>query len=317
MCCVGCHLVAPYASSRSGTTKNVGVPDTVVDGAVLDQRVDTRLPPTAPRFSAPERRDDLSSSSHEDGPHLSVDGLRVYFSSNRPGGPGGGDIWFAERSDLTTDFTQPRPLDGANSAGYEGDPTLTADELVIVFEGDNGSGLYQLLQARRAFIDAPFERRRRLSSLEFGDYEVGDATLSPDGLVIVFASDKPGPGGGDWDLWTARRATLEAPFTNVEPIEELNTQGYEGDPSLGVIDGHTFAVFEASRGDSCGRDDLYIAFRTTSQQLFDPPQLLAAPICSSFEDGDPFLHGATRTLYFGSGRPDGGEINIYSARIEP
>ena len=68
----------------------------------------------------------------------------------------------------------------------------------------------------------------------FGD---NNATLSPDGLSLYFASDRPG-GLGLTDLWVARRASVDSPWeAPVNLGAPVNTPFADGAPALS-IDGH-------------------------------------------------------------------------------
>ncbi len=73
----------------------------------------------------------------------------MYFASTgRPEGPGvGGDLFMAERGDLQAPFDLPVLIPVVNSTNAEGNPSLSADERVIVFnsnrpDGVGGSDIY-------------------------------------------------------------------------------------------------------------------------------------------------------------------------------
>lgn len=59
-------------------------------------------------------------------PSLSPDGLEIYFTSNRPGGLGGVDIWMASRSSTAVGFGDPVNLGAAiNRSADDSCPTMT------------------------------------------------------------------------------------------------------------------------------------------------------------------------------------------------
>ena len=52
--------------------------------------------------------------------------------------------------------------------------------------------------------------------------------LSADGLTIFWSSDRPdGNAKGDFDIWTASRASTDANFATPRNVAELNTDGLE------------------------------------------------------------------------------------------
>lgn len=118
-------------------------------------------------WSAPVSIETLAGSSSlvntpaVDGcPSLSPDGLDLYFTSNRPGGLGGVDIWMASRSDRSSGFGSPVNLGAPiNGPGNESCPGITqgnrlfftstrddpAGDLYVTRRGPNGWGPIQRL----------------------------------------------------------------------------------------------------------------------------------------------------------------------------
>lgn len=66
-------------------------------------------------------------------------GSLLLFSTDRPGGVGGADIWFATRN-TAGDFLAPAPVVGINTTGNEGDPWLSPDHKTIYFYSDQSGG---------------------------------------------------------------------------------------------------------------------------------------------------------------------------------
>ncbi|HEX5060657.1 MAG TPA: hypothetical protein VFV99_14915 [Kofleriaceae bacterium] len=71
----------------------------------------------------------------DEGPFLSTDKLTIYFSSDRPGGTGGFDLWQATRPDLSSPFGMPTPIMELNTSGNERDPWVSPDGKRIFFTG--------------------------------------------------------------------------------------------------------------------------------------------------------------------------------------
>ena len=78
-------------------------------------------------------------------PAVSPDERIIVFSSDRPGGSGGTDLWYATRLDAAQDFGAPAPIPGVNSPASDDDPMLSADGCELYLSssraGDN-SDLY-------------------------------------------------------------------------------------------------------------------------------------------------------------------------------
>ena len=83
----------------------------------------------------------INSISRETQPSLSHDGRFLYFTSARPGGYGGEDIWVSEK--INGEWTEPRNLgDAVNTSGHENAPFIHADGNTLYFASDlhNGFG---------------------------------------------------------------------------------------------------------------------------------------------------------------------------------
>lgn len=76
----------------------------------------------------------INSAASEFAPMLSADGRRLLFSSDRPGGVGGHDLYVAARNADHGGFASARPLPGAvNTAADEFDPTYLRDDTTVIF----------------------------------------------------------------------------------------------------------------------------------------------------------------------------------------
>ncbi|HSX59108.1 MAG TPA: hypothetical protein VLF18_02805 [Tahibacter sp.] len=79
----------------------------------------------------------VNSAADEFAPMLSPDGNRLLFSSDRNGGAGGHDLYFADRADRI--FAAARRVPGAlNTVEHEFDATLLADGATLVFSRARG-----------------------------------------------------------------------------------------------------------------------------------------------------------------------------------
>ena len=160
---------------------------------------------------------------------FSGDGLELYFSSNRPGGYSGKDLWVATREALDASWGEPVNLGlSVNGAGSQVEPAISPNGLELYF-GDWSDRNIRV--CKRTSKDAPW------SSPEFLDPPIGlgnelQADFSADGLSLYFSSSRSGT-YGKGDIWVSTRATTDDPWaepTNLGP--NVNTSGSEGYPSI-------------------------------------------------------------------------------------
>jgi hypothetical protein len=166
----------------------------------------------------------VNSSAHEDEPAISGDGLTLYFSSDRPGGLGGTDLWMTTRPTKQGAWGDPVNLGPTiNSANGDFAPTVTADGLTLIFSSDRPgkhSSVYDLwATTRRTPTDAwrePFNL-----GLMINTDDVDYADISPDGTMLYLSCYKRPGGYGIYDIWQA----------SIEPIIDFN-----GDENVDIQD---------------------------------------------------------------------------------
>src|SRR5690606_12460354 len=150
---------------------------------------------------------EVNSTAGEASPSYFEDGLGnsyLYFSSNRPDGfePGGtdADMYFS------VNFEPEQLAPGVNTAGDDCRPNVRHDGLEIVFDSnrDGGVGGFDIWAASRAAVDdewsAPYNHTEVNS-----DANETRASLSGDGLTLVFGSNRPGS-QGQADIYVTTRS---------------------------------------------------------------------------------------------------------------
>ena len=101
----------------------------------------------------------VNSAYGESYPCVSRDGLSLYFTSNRPGGLGGTDIWATTRSSILAPWTQPINLGPPVNTSYQdGGPRLSEDGFTLYFYstrpgGYGDSDLWQVSVESMAEVD--------------------------------------------------------------------------------------------------------------------------------------------------------------------
>lgn len=102
--------------------------------------VSTRSSASDP-FGVPAPVPGINSSSSEANPSLTADRRVMLFGSNRPGGSGSLDIWYATRSGPGAPFSAPKPAPGINTLDYDGEPFVTPDGCELYFASSRAGGL--------------------------------------------------------------------------------------------------------------------------------------------------------------------------------
>jgi hypothetical protein len=105
-----------------------------------------------------------------------------------------------------------------------------------------------------------FSRPTLVAELASADQESDNPTLTSDLLEIYFSSEREG-GAGDVDVWTARRASSDEPFSAPEPVTAVNTDEFETSPAVG-FDGLELWV-GAEREGGLGEQDIWVSRRAS------------------------------------------------------
>lgn len=148
-----------------------------------------------------------------------------------------------------------------NRDGPDGGPLLSRDGLTLLFNSgrEGGQGGHDLWMCMRTAPDAPFGEPVNLGSAVNSDSNDGDPALSPNGLTLLFISDRPG-GQGAWDLWMCARPGPDAPFaTAVNLGPAVNSEANDGGPCFSR-DGLTL-LFASNRPGGSGGTDLWMCRR--------------------------------------------------------
>jgi hypothetical protein len=208
------------------------------------------------QFAAATAVTGVNSSSADGTPFLSYDGLTLYFYSDRPGGVGGHDLWFAQRSDPLAGFGSAQLLAGINSTDIDYEEWVSRDELtlLIVSTRKGGMGKSDIWRATRVRRTDDFSPPTTLVGVNSSARDDRPA-VSSDGLTIIFSSDRAGT-AGDLDLWLATRSNAQADFSNPTNLSALNSTASDGEPNFSADDRELF--FISSRG---GSFEIYRAVR--------------------------------------------------------
>lgn len=258
----------------------------------------------------------VNSELQDTDPALSADALTIVFSSTRPGGYGGADLWLATRSSLDEEFGSPVNLgETVNSTSQDSSPDLSADGLTLVFTSNRpgGHGDSDLWMCSRRSLAATFGEAFNLGpSLNSNGTDAG-ASFSMDGLTLLFHSIRPG-GAGSADLWISSRlsrtGTFGEPLHVGWPVSSGVTEKY---PCLCSED--LVILFESDRPGGEGQFDLWVSSRPSTGSTFGEPVNLGPPANSDAIDGGPDLSADGMTLVFTSNRPGGqGGLDLWMCK---
>ena len=95
-----------------------------------------------PSFAPPSPVFELNTASNDQQPSVGRDGLEVIFTSDRPGGQGGFDLWVATRADTSDPWSIPQNLGSPlNSTAADQRPALSWDGTELYFGSTRPGGL--------------------------------------------------------------------------------------------------------------------------------------------------------------------------------
>jgi ketosteroid isomerase-like protein/Tol biopolymer transport system component len=207
----------------------------------------------------------VNSSSWELCPYISRDGLTLYFSSLRPGGYGGDDLYVVTRATKEDDWNSAVNLGPVvNSSAYDFGTCLSDDGLEFYFaawDRPGGHGELDLWVTTRETTNDDWGRPVNLGPTVNSSASEGYPSILTDGLTLFFsdhpisATSRPGGYGGT-DIWVTTRTTKSDPWgqpVNLGPA--INSSSNEDSPSISV-DGSTL-YFQSGQPGAGGTWDLW------------------------------------------------------------
>ena len=203
----------------------------------------------------------VNTPAREQGPHLSIDGHRLYFYSDREGSAGT-DLWVTRRRDQRDDFGWQAPVNlGAvvNSDAGESLPVVFEDDatgiLTLYFTSNRGGS--PDIWASTLGANGVFAPPQPVSELNSSRRDRVQA-IRRDGLELFLGSDRPGPAPAPFDLWVATRRSTSDPWSAPVKLDApINGPADEGSAALS-FDGTTL-YFTSSRA---GTQDFWVSTRS-------------------------------------------------------
>ncbi|MFZ1730631.1 MAG: OmpA family protein [Bacteroidota bacterium] len=252
----------------------------------------------------------MNSSDNDFAPLLLGNGRVMYFTSDRDGDQ---NIYSAIQGTGNWDQAQ-EAGPSLNSSGDEGGTTITPDGHWMVFtacERPDSYGDCDLYIAE--YIGGSWRNVKNLGPNVNSPSWDSQASISPDGMMLFFTSERPGGSGGT-DIWMSTRSYGGEwkMATNLGRV--VNTHGDELAPNI-AADNKTL-YFSSDMHPGIGGQDIYRAKNSGSG--WTSPQHLGTPINSEYDDYFCSLKLNSEDMYFSSNRPGGGgDLDIYLAIPNP
>ncbi len=144
----------------------------------------------------------VNSPYYDNHPSISADGLTLYFDSRRPDALGltwYTDIYVTRRTTVNGKWSTPAPLTVINSLWYNDySPDISSDGLTLYY--DSYLAGRDLWVMSRADPNTPWQQPVHLG-VPFNTAGTDtDPSISADGSLLYFVSDRPG-GQGGFDIW--------------------------------------------------------------------------------------------------------------------
>jgi hypothetical protein len=258
----------------------------------------------------------VNSASTEFGPALSKNGLSLYFTSNRPGGFGGLDIWVSERQKKDDAWGTPVNLGASiNTVANDFVPAFSRDGHWMFFASTRtgGYGMADVWASWRPHThddfgwEAPINLGPNVNTA-FNDNGVGYFENDGGAPQLFFGSNRPGGLGGT-DLYMSSLQP-DGSWGVATLIPELNSTADDNRPNIRHDGLEIF--FYSARAEGEGGVDLWTATRATVDAAWSTPINLGAPVNSSGTELHPYLAAKAETLFFSSDRVGGvGGLDLY------
>ena len=263
--------------------------------------------PLGPFSSAVDVLELNQGAVNSEDPSLTDDLLEVVFSSTRPGGVGGVDVWTSTRASIGGGWAVPVLAAAINTASDDTTPEISGDGLTLVVASNRpgGSGLYDLYVATRASRGTSWSAPARITELASSADEFA-GSLAPDRRGLVFASSRTG-GVGAGDIYETTRSSSTDSW-NAPTTVSIDSTVDDSAPWLSA-DGRTL-YFGSTRAGGQGMQDIWIAIRPTPADAWTPPGVVSE-LSSADNDSDPWLSPDQRTVFFS--RQAGSMRNIFMA----
>ena len=210
----------------------------------------TQRASVADDWTTPTLVAELSTTAGESTPEISLDGLTIFFTSNRTAAT---KIFTSTRASRASVWAAPVLVPELNSTAEDTAGGLRADGLEILLTSTRSDGAnHDLYRSTRSSVSEAWSAPVPIAEVNtlFQD----ESGFLADDLTLYFDAASP---DANFDLFISTRASTSHPFQPPQRIPELETTGREHDPWVSP-DGHH--MFFVSNRDGSG---------TTMLQLYE------------------------------------------------
>lgn len=261
----------------------------------------------------------ISTSADEYLATLSPDGDYFYFTrrsevaDNSPFGYGErvNREFFSVSHKKDGHFNTGKPLPTPfNRSEGEGSPTINITNDLLIFtklvSRNKGYPNYDLYYSE--YIDDEWTEPKSLgANINRSDSWESQASISSDGKLLFFASDRPGTYGGS-DIWYAERNSDGSWRKPVNLGPTINTDRDERSPFLHT-DNKTL-YFSSAGHDGMGGQDIFYS-KLDSHHRWSRPVNIGYPINSERDEFNFFVSLDGETGYFSSNKIENRDWNLY------
>ncbi|MCS7027753.1 MAG: OmpA family protein [Bacteroidia bacterium] len=221
----------------------------------------------------------------------------ILFTSTRPGGVGGEDIWSSKRDPTTGKWSEPKNVSIFNTRENEGAPFVTSDGSRVYLTRDAGKErmcdiFYSDISGGKPTTPKPLPGPVNSTSWD------AHPCVSPDGRYLVFSSLRSG-GIGQHDIYICEKqgdtwstpknmgSTINTPFSELSPFI--------------THDGSSYVLYFSSNGQKrADAYDIYRSFLIGSE--WSPPEKLQFPVNTEADEKYFCITPSGEYGYFSSNR---------------
>jgi hypothetical protein len=172
----------------------------------------------------------------------------------------------------------------------------------MVLASDRTGGLLNLYSATRATVNSPFTAptQTQFALINPGGATTG-AVISPNGLELYYGRE-PGESGAQSSTYRATRLTTALPFSNPQPMPNVQVGSGVHSPQYISNDGLRLYCFNTSKADDL-TTGLYVSSLPNVDSIFGSPS--NAPFAPNIPNGEEmYLSSDELQLYYNVGGGD-------------
>ena len=196
-------------------------------------------------------------------PTVTANGLLILFQTNATGA---NEIYFSTRTTTLADFGSPQAVSNVNAQGGENNaPYVSPDGQVLYFARKPVATPYNDIY-RSTFGGGGFTSGTMINEISEPTTDNTFPIATPDDLVLYWASTRTEGGVGNYDIWTAHRASTSDTFTDMRDVAELNTTAEEFPSWISSDNCTLYFMNNGGNGGTTGLD-MYVATRKSGTVL--------------------------------------------------